>query len=74
MKDTMHSVNAEIVTLKISRADVCRLCLACLAMANALDGEGKHKDADHWRERRDRIAAQREAHDKNAEAKGWRKV
>jgi hypothetical protein len=72
MKDTMHYINAETVTLKLSRADVCRLCIACIALADSLDREGKHEDAKHWRERRDRIAQQRDEHDKKAEAKGWR--
>lgn len=65
----MHNVNQETVTLKLSRSEVIRLCMACTAIAGA---NVPDSTAIMWANIHDKVRDQLEAHDKKAVEKGWR--
>lgn len=70
-KDTMHNINAETVTLKISRAHVIRLLQACTAVSQMFP-EDKESSREMWQKIREEVKDQLGIHDLKAILKGWR--
>lgn len=70
-KDTMHVINNETVTLKISRGHVIRLMQACTAVSEMFP-EDKESSAQMWQKIREEVKEQLGIHDLKALEKGWR--
>lgn len=71
MKDSMHIINNETVTLKISRAHVIRLLQACTAVADSFPDD-KESSREMWQKIREEVKDQLGTHDLKAISKGWR--
>lgn len=65
----MHIVNQETVTLKLSRSEVIRLCMACSAISQ---GNVSDSTSIMWANLHDKVRGQLDAHDQKAAEKGWR--
>ena len=71
MKDKMHVINNETVTLKISRAHVIRLMQACTAVSDMFPDD-KENSRKMWEKIREEVKEQLGIHDLKALEKGWR--
>lgn len=71
MKDNMHIINNETVTLKIRRAHVIRLMQACTAVSDMFPDD-KENSRKMWEKIREEVKEQLGIHDLKALEKGWR--